>query len=134
MTPSGNFFVLGADCGYGKIHLPGDDSGIYLAVNTIAKPSQDPATLEANFINPDNWTWSDGSTGRLVPGLALLSSSGSHMYLEAWMVPAAYPGETWKIFYTSFYSGNEGLGFASTSGACAPGFSCNHVPLVVRVH
>jgi len=38
-TPTGCFFELGDDLGYGKIMVPCDDSAFYLAVNTAAKPS-----------------------------------------------------------------------------------------------
>jgi hypothetical protein len=131
-TPTGSFFILGSDCGYGKIHIPGDNSGIYLAVNTVAKPSQDPAVLEANFINPANWTWSDGSTGRLTTSHALIEKTGQHNYLEAWFVPSSYEWASWTIMYTASYLGNPGLGYVRSPGGCAPGFSCTFAPLVVR--
>ena len=35
-TPSGSFFDLGGDRGYGKIMIRGNDSGFYLAVNTAS--------------------------------------------------------------------------------------------------
>jgi len=62
-TPSGSFFDLGHDRGYGKLQVRGDDSGLYLAVNSEARSSLSPAAFESAFINPSNWTWHDGSTG-----------------------------------------------------------------------
>ena len=34
-TPTGSFFELGGDRGYGKIMVPGNDSAFYLAINTL---------------------------------------------------------------------------------------------------
>ncbi len=38
-TPSGSFVDLGYDRGYGKIHIPGDNSAFYLAINPAAQAS-----------------------------------------------------------------------------------------------
>ncbi|MDZ7308482.1 MAG: hypothetical protein ONB49_15680, partial [candidate division KSB1 bacterium] len=46
------------------------DNNFYLAINTAAKASLAPAALEAAFINPANWTWHDGTTGRRRTGLS----------------------------------------------------------------
>ncbi len=112
-TPTGNFFDLGHDRGFGALYVPGDDSGIYLAVNTVARPSQPSGVLEANFIDPANWTWNDGSTGRLTPAQALLSTTSSHDYRETWLVPQSDPDAPWVIMYTADYSGTRALGWAS---------------------
>lgn len=129
-TPTGSFFELESNQGYGKLYIPGDDSGIYLAINLAAKPSQDPATLEANFINPANWTWHDGSTGRLTPAHAILAETSDHDYREAWMVPRSDPGMPWTIIYTADYSGTRALGFAGPPSVCTPGLPCLFLPII----
>ena len=131
-TPTGSFFELSDDRGFGKLYVPGDDSGIYLAVNTTAKPSQDPAVLEANFIDPDNWTWHDGSTGRLTPSHALLYSTAEHDYREVWMVPQPATHEPWVIIYTASFGDNKALGYATSPNVCDPGKPCMLLPLVVK--
>jgi hypothetical protein len=131
-TPTGSFFLLGHDRGYGKIYIPGDDSGIYLAVNLVAKPSQVLATLEANFIDPANWTWHDGSIGRLTPDHALLYQTADHDYREAWLVPQSIEDDPWVIMYTADYSGTRALGYATTDPLCAPGFYCTFFPIIFK--
>jgi LPXTG-site transpeptidase (sortase) family protein len=111
-TPTGSFVDLGFDRGFGKIYIPGDDSGLYLAVNTVAKAGQAPAVLEANFIDPANWTWNDGSIGRLTPAHALLYQTVIHDYREAWVVPRSDLDDPWVIMYTGDYSGTRALGYA----------------------
>lgn len=129
-TPTGSFFPLGHNRGYGKIYIPGDDSGIYLAINLVAKPSQDPATREVNFIDPSNWTWHDGSVGRLIPAQALLYQTADHDYREAWMVPTSHDFDPWVILYTADYSGTRSLGYAVSDTICPPGFICQLIPFV----
>jgi hypothetical protein len=129
-TPTGSFFPLGHDRGYGKIYIPGDDSGIYLAINLVAKPSQDPATREANFIDSSNWTWHDGSIGRLTPAHALLYQTAEHDFREAWMVPTTNDFDPWVIIYTADYSGTRSLGYAVSFTICPPGFLCELMPFV----
>jgi hypothetical protein len=131
-TPTGSFFELANDGGYGKLHVPGDDSGIYLAVNTVAKPSQDQGILEANFINPANWTWHDGSTGRLTSAHALLYRTASHDYREVWMVPQTNDEDPWVILYTADFNGTKALGFATGPTLCIPGLMCTLLPIVYK--
>jgi hypothetical protein len=131
-TPTGSFFALAFDSGYGKIYVPGDDSGIYLAINLVAKPSQDLATLEANFIDPLNWTWHDGSTGRLTPAHALLYQTAEHDFREAWLVPHSNDYDPWVIMYTADYSGTRALGYAMTESPCPPGFLCQILPIILK--
>jgi hypothetical protein len=131
-TPTGSFFELGNDEGYGKIYVPGDDTGIYLAVNTIAKPSQDPAVLEANFINPANWTWHDGSTGRLTPAHALLYTTANHDYREVWMVHQSNPNNAWVLMYTANINGKKSLMNATSPNVCDPGLACMIFPKTVK--
>jgi hypothetical protein len=131
-TPTGSFFELGNDEGYGKIYVPGDDSGIYLAVNTVAKPSQDPAVLEANFINPANWTWHDGSTGRLTPAHALLYETANHDYREVWFIPQADSNHAWELIYTASINGKKSLMYATSPNVCDPGLPCMIFPKAVK--
>ena len=131
-TPTGNFFELADNQGFGKLYVPGDDSGIYLAVNTVAKPSQEPGVLEANFINPTNWTWHDGSTGRVTPSQALLYGTATHDYREVWMVPQPDPKEPWEILYTANYEGDTALGYATFPDVCAPGLYCMIFPFIAK--
>jgi hypothetical protein len=131
-TPTGSYFELTENQGYGKLYVPGDDSGIYLAVNTVAKLSQDITVLEANFIDPANWTWHDGSTGRLTPSHALLYGTADHDYREVWMVPQPSPNEPWIVIYTASYGDNKSLGYATSPNVCDPGKPCTILPLVVK--
>jgi hypothetical protein len=131
-TPTGNFFELADDQGYGKLYVPGDDSGIYLAVNTVAKPSQEPAVLESNFVDPGNWTWHDGSTGRLTNDKALLYQTAVHDYREVWMVPQLDPHHPWVILYTADFDGKKALGYATFPGVCEPGKFCMLFPIILK--
>jgi hypothetical protein len=131
-TPTGSFFPLAYDSGYGKIYIPGDDSGIYLAINLVAKPSQSPAALEANFTDPSNWTWHDGTTGRLTPGHALLYQTANHDFREAWVVPQTNDYDPWMIMYTADYSGTRALGYAVSATKCPPGFYCYIFPIIFK--
>ena len=114
-TPSGSFVKLGQDRGYGKIHVRGDDSGFYLAINAAAKPSLPPADLEAAFIDPDNWTWNDGSTGLPMP-TPILSETTEHDLRECWLVPQSDPNAGWTIIYDADFGsdGGKALGYATT--------------------
>jgi hypothetical protein len=112
-TPTGSFFELGGDRGYGKLMVPGNDSAIYLAVNTAAKPSLPPGELEAAFINPDNWTWHDGSVG--LPGTPILEETDYHDLEECWLVSNG--GSEWTIIYDADFGAAYGkaLGYAILS-------------------
>jgi len=118
-TPTGSFFELGGDRGYGKIMIPGDDSAVYLAVNTTAKPSLPSAQLEAAFIDPANWTWHDGTTG--LATTPILTATSEHDYSECWLVPD--DDTAWIILYDAdFGSADEGkaLGYAILSAPPPP--------------
>jgi len=115
-TPTGSFFELGYDRGYGKIMVPGDDSAFYLAVNTIARPSLAPAQLETAFINPANWTWHDGSTGPPAPEIAILRETVEHDLRECWVLP--WNETLWAIIYDADFGSSKGgkaLGYAMLS-------------------
>jgi len=110
-TPTGSFFELGGDRGYGKVVVPGNDSAFYLAINTAARPSLPDVDLEAAFINPNNWTWHDGTIG--LPATAILREDG-HDLRECWLAPN---GEAeWTIIYDADYGsayGDKALGYAT---------------------
>jgi hypothetical protein len=134
-TPTGSFFELGGDQGYGKIMVPGDDSAFYLAINTAAKPSLPTADLEAAFINPDNWTWHDGTTGPA--NNPILETTSKHNLKECWLIPN---GSTdWIILYDAKYfsHGTTALGYATLSAPlpCTPVslVSLTEGPLLVPV-
>jgi hypothetical protein len=113
-TPSGSFVDLGHDRGYGKVHVRGNDSGFYLAVNTAAVASLPPAALEAAFINPANWTWHDGTTG--LPASPILSQTAEHDLRECWVVPQTDPDVPWVIIYDADFGSSDGgkaLGWAT---------------------
>ncbi len=121
-TPSGSFVPLGQNRGYGKIHVRGNDSGFYLAINTAAKPSLPPAALEAAFINPANWTWNDGTTGLPMP-TPFLAATTEFDLCECWLVPNSNPDAGWTIIYNADFGEADGgisLGYATTPGMPPP--------------
>lgn len=113
-TPTGNFIDLGHNRGYGKLCIPGDDSAVYLAINTAARASLPPDQFEAAFIDPNNWTWHDGTTG--VPTTPLFVATAEHDWQEVWAPPQSDPDALWMIVYTADYGAAEGrysLGYAT---------------------
>ncbi len=111
-TPTGSFFEM-AD-GYGKLHMPGDDSGIFIAVNRAAIPGMPEDELEAAFINPDNWMWEDGTTG--IPTTPLLAATAEHDYRECRLVPRASASDPALIMYTADYGSTDAATTAGTAG------------------
>ena len=124
--PTGNFLLMYVDSQlvYGKLMVPGNRSGAYLAINSEAAQAATPALAEAAFIDPANWTWQDGTTG--LPGsnnAVLLNtySSGGHDIREVFSAPTSSPRSDNVIMYTaSFASGSvsHGIGCASSSAEC----------------
>ncbi|UCF16824.1 MAG: hypothetical protein JSW59_05055, partial [Phycisphaerales bacterium] len=112
-TPTGSFFELGGNRGYGKLIIAGDDAAIFLAINTAAKPDLPADELEAAFIDPDNWTWHDGTTD--YPAPAILQATPEHDYRECWLVPDATTD--WYIIYDGAFGadGGKSLGYAILS-------------------
>ncbi|MCF8304055.1 MAG: right-handed parallel beta-helix repeat-containing protein, partial [Bacteroidales bacterium] len=113
-TPSGNFFNLGDDVGYGKVYCDPRDSDFYLAINTEAKSSLEPAQFEAAFINPANWNWHDGTTG--AANAPILSETSEHDLRECWLVPNSESFDEWNIIYDADYGSSDGgkaLGYAT---------------------
>jgi LPXTG-site transpeptidase (sortase) family protein len=123
--PTGNFRLMELDgqLTYGKNMVPGNRSGMYLAINRAAAQASSPAQAEAAFLNPANWTWRDGSIG--LPGatnavLTSTFSSGGHDVREAWTVPSSDPRSDNVILYTAQYASatNFSIGCASSSNLC----------------
>jgi LPXTG-site transpeptidase (sortase) family protein len=115
-TPTGSFapINIGGSRYYAKISIPGDESGIFLAINQSARPDMPPAALQAAFINPANWEWYGGANASGAPTNPLLSStagSGSgHDWREIWIVPKSDLDADWVMFYTADYDSGGGLG------------------------
>jgi hypothetical protein len=105
-TPSGSFFDLGHDRGYGMLQIRGNDSGIYLAVNSEARASLASAAFEAAFADPANWTWHDGTTGLM--STPLLTATGEHDFREAWLVPNSDPDDPILVVYDANYGAADG--------------------------
>jgi hypothetical protein len=114
-TVRGNFFDLGNDRGMGKLYIHPDDTGFYLAVNVAAKSSLPPDERETAFIDPSNWTWSDGTTGA-PPSTPIFSATSEHDLREGWVVPRSDPSRRWVLMYDADYGSDDGgkaLGYAN---------------------
>lgn len=115
--PSGNFVLIELDgqLTYAKIYLAGDYSGAYLAINPTAAQAATPALAEAAFMNPDDWTWRDGTIGLPDAADTVISnttSSGGHDIREGWTVPTSNYQSNYVFLYTADYStGTKGLGY-----------------------
>jgi LPXTG-site transpeptidase (sortase) family protein len=124
--PTGNFLLMYVDgqLVYGKLMVPGNRSGVYLAINAEAAQAATPALAEAAFINPSNWTWQDGSTGQPNSANAILLStlsSGGHDIREVFSAPTSSPRSDNVIMYTANFAGGgatRGIGCASSSSEC----------------
>lgn len=133
-TPSGAFFDLGNDRGMGKIYVDPRDSNFYLAVNTAAKTSLPEDELEAAFINPDNWTWHDGSTG--YASTPILSQTAEHDLRECWLVPSSNFEDGWTIIYDADYGsvdGGKALGYFQLDPPAPPSITLQPVDDLVCV-
>lgn len=134
-TPSGSFFDLGHDRGFGKIYVDPRDSALYFAVNSVAKASLPPAGLEAAFIDPVNWTWHDGTTGPAAS--RILTETVEHDLRECWLVPSSDSDAGWTIVYDADFGSSDGgkaLGYATLdlSAPPAPPMLDVFLPLVQR--
>jgi len=120
-TPTGSFVLMevhGQQV-YGKLGVPGDDSGAYLAINSAIVQAGSPAAAETAFLTPGNWTWSEGNTG--VPTILnrVLDDSGGHNVSEVWTVPLSNYRSDHVIFYTGSYVINTSdMGCAATNPEC----------------
>ena len=125
-TPTGNFILmeLGGLLTYGKLYNNGSNSASYLIINRAAAQAATPAQAEAAFLNPINWTWSDGSTGQpltVSPVLAsTLTPTSGHNIKEGWTVPTSNPRSNHVILYTADYmvGGPPRLGCAADNAQC----------------
>jgi LPXTG-site transpeptidase (sortase) family protein len=129
--PSGNFLLMeiGGQTVYGKLMVPGDRSGAYLAINRAAAQAATPALAETAFMNPANWTWQDATTG--LPGAAnrVLTSTyiagpppSGHDIRELWSAPTSSPRSDHVTLYTANYGSAAGafvgLGCAAGTPQC----------------
>lgn len=124
-TPTGNFVLmeLGGALTYGKLYNNGSNTAAYLIINRAAAQAATPAQAEAAFLDPLNWTWSDGSTGQpltVTPILTNTLGSGGHNIRESWTVPTSDPRANHVILYTADYvvGGVRGLGCAADNAQC----------------
>ncbi len=119
-TPTGNFILMEVNGQqvYGKLGVPGDDLGAYLAINQAAAQASTPAGAEIAFLNPANWTWSDGSTGIPGAGNRVLSEIVQHDVREVWTVPLSNSLSDHVIFYTARYATGSDLGCAANTTDC----------------
>jgi hypothetical protein len=120
-TPRGNFIDLGHDRGYGKLYVDPNDNNFYLAVNTAANASLDPDDLEAAFIDPDNWTWHDGTTGPAAN--PIISATAEHDLRECWVVPNSDPDADWVVIYDADFGltdGDKAVGWATLKPPSVP--------------
>ncbi len=124
--PTGNFvrMYVAGQLVYGKLTVPGNRQGAYLAINAAAAQASTPALAEAAFINPANWTWRDGSTGQPSSANAVLLSTlsdGGHDIRELFLPPTSSPRSDNVILYTANYAGggaSHGIGCAGSSTEC----------------
>ena len=125
-TPTGNFLLLevNGEKVYGKLSVPGDNSGAWLAINKAAAQAATPAEAEAAFLDPNNWTWSDGSTGAPDNDSLVLPATAQHDVREVWSPPVSDYRANPPIVYTARY-GNSGsdMGCAATTVDCTVDFS-----------
>ncbi|MCP4710842.1 MAG: hypothetical protein GY869_19650, partial [Planctomycetes bacterium] len=121
-TPTGNFVLMevnGQEV-YGKLGVPGDNSGAYLAINADAAQASTPAEAETAFLAPSNWTWSDGNIGFPNTSTRVLSEIAQHDIREVWTVPLSNPLSDHVIIYTARYGGaGSDLGCAAATSDCA---------------
>ena len=119
-TPTGSFVLMEVNGQqvYGKLGVPGDDSGAFLAINQAAAQASTPAGAEAAFLDPANWTWSDGTTGIPNTGNRVLSEIAQHDVREVWTAPLSNSRSDHVIFYTARYATGSDLGCAATTTDC----------------
>jgi LPXTG-site transpeptidase (sortase) family protein len=124
--PTGNFLLMeiNGETVYGKLMVPGNRSGAYLAINRAAAQATTPALAEAAFLNPVNWTWSDNTTGLPGPANAVLTntlSSGGHDIREVFSIPTSSIQSDHVILYTANYGSTiiqHGIGCAASNAEC----------------
>jgi len=119
-TPTGSFVQMEVNGQqvYGKLGVPGNDSGAYLAINSAIVQAGSPAAAETAFLTPGNWTWSEGNTG--IPTILnqVLDDSGGHDVSEVWTVALSNFRSDHVIFYTGSYGAGSDLGCAASNPEC----------------
>jgi LPXTG-site transpeptidase (sortase) family protein len=124
--PTGDFLLMqvGGQMVYGKLMVPSNHSGAYLAINRPAAQAANPAAAEAAFLNPADWTWADGSTGLPTAASRILTSTlgmGGHDIHEVWTIPSSNPLSDNVILYIADYAsigGGSGIGCAARNAQC----------------
>jgi len=118
-TPTGSFIRMEVNGQQvlGKLGVPGDNSGAYLAINQAFVEAGSPAAAEAAFLDPLNWSWHDGSTGLPGAGMRVLAEN-SHDIREVWTVPLSNYRSDHVIFYTGRYGSGSNLGCAASNPEC----------------
>jgi LPXTG-site transpeptidase (sortase) family protein len=124
--PTGDFLLMqvGGQMVYGKLMVPGNHSGAYLAINRTAAQAATPAAAETAFLNPANWTWADGSIGLPTAANRVLTSTlgaGGHDVHEVWTIPSSNPLSDNVILYIADYAsigGGSGIGCAARNAHC----------------
>ncbi len=119
-TPTGSFVLMEVDGQqvYGKLGVPGDNSDAFLAINRVAAQASTPAAAESAFLDPANWSWSDGSTG--IPNIDSLVLAGGaiHDVREVWTIPLSNTRSDHVFFYTARYGAGSDLGCAASNPEC----------------
>jgi LPXTG-site transpeptidase (sortase) family protein len=119
--PTGNFLLMEVDgqLVYGKLMVPGNRQGAYLAINSAAAQASTPALAEAAFMDITNWTWRDG-TSWVAPGAAnaTLLPIAAHTISEVWSAPASDSNADFVTIYTASYGGTRGVGCAAENSQC----------------
>ena len=126
--PSGNFSLMevGGQLAYGKLYIPGDRSAAYLIINRAAAQAATPAAAEAAFLDVNDWSWSDGTSGAAPAGSIVLAdtrtATSGHNIREAWTTPMSDPTADHVILYVGQYvltnGTRRGFGCAAASTDC----------------
>ena len=119
-TPTGSFVLMEVNGGqvYGKLGVPGDDSGAYLAINSAAAQAGTPAAAESAFLTPGNWTWSEGNIGIPTVLNRVLSAGPQHDIREVWTVPLSNYESDHVMIYTGRYGAGSDMGCAASNPEC----------------
>jgi len=119
-TPTGSFVLMevGGQQVYGKLGVPGDNSDAFLAINRVAAQASTSAAAESAFLDPTNWSWSDGSTGIPDADSLVLAGSAAHDVREVWTIPMSNTRSDHVFFYTARYGGGSDFGCAASNPEC----------------
>ena len=111
---------VGGQLVYGKLYLPGDSSAAYLIMNAAAAQAANPSAAETAFLNANDWTWSDASSGAAPIGSRILIATTARNIRTAWTVPMTSPDSDLVILYSGQYTtpSQRALGCAATDPQC----------------